>query len=65
MVAAITASLIYTSYYFVKALKSIINVLNNLEDASESIKETVKLKVLAAVPALLIALASKLIRKRR
>lgn len=55
----------FATYYLVKALKSITNILNNLEDAAVKAKEGIRIKVLAAVPAILLALASKLIRKRR
>lgn len=56
---------IYTTYYLVKALRAITNFLNNLEDAAISVKDRLTIRAMAAVPAILLALASKLIRKRR
>ncbi len=64
-IISIIVCTIYVTYYSVKALKSITNILNNLEDAAVNAKEGIRIKVLAAVPAILLALASKLIRKRR
>lgn len=51
----ITACIVYVSYYLVQTLKSITNLVNSLG----------KVKVLAAIPALLIALASKIIKRGR
>lgn len=56
---------IYTTYYLVKALRAITNFLNDLEGAAQTVKDGLTIRALAAVPAILLALASKLIRKRR
>ncbi len=62
---AITTCIIYITYYFVRTLKSITEVLNNLEDVALGIKEKLQVKALAAIPAILLTLVSKLIRRRR
>ena len=54
-VLIITACVVYITYYLVRALKSITNLANSLG----------RVKVLAAIPALLIALASKILKKGR
>lgn len=54
-VLIITVCVVYITYYLVQALRSVTNLANSLG----------KVKVLAAIPALLIALASKIIKKGR
>lgn len=54
---------VFTTYYFVQALKSITQLSDDLDETARSLKNKVQLKALAAIPALLIALAGKL-RKR-
>ena len=64
-IITIVVCAIYTTYYFVNALKSITNLLTNVEEAAQNVKDGLKIKALAAIPAILLSLASKLIRKRR
>ncbi|MDP3758517.1 MAG: hypothetical protein Q8Q86_02260 [Candidatus Daviesbacteria bacterium] len=61
----ITACIVLTTYYLVKALKSVINLTESLEETTENIKGKLQMKFLAAIPALLVALAGKLIKRRR
>lgn len=61
----ITACFVFATFYFVQALKSITNLADDLDGVTQSIKDKVALKTLAAIPALLIALVSKVIKKRR
>lgn len=56
---------VYTTYFFVKALKSITNLLSDVEEAAQNVKNGLKIKALAAIPAILLSIASKIIRKRR
>jgi len=61
----ITACIVYVSYYFVHALKSVTNLSDSLEDTIQGIKDKIQLKALAAIPALLVAIAGKIIKKKR
>lgn len=61
----ITACTVYMTYYLVQALKSITNLSNSWEDVTENIKEKIQMKALAAIPALLVALVTRILRKRR
>lgn len=61
----ITACIVLTTYYLVKALKSVINLTESLEETTENIKGKLQMKFLAVIPALLVALAGKLIKRRR
>ena len=53
----ITACILYTTYYFVKAVKSV----NNLTD---DLKGKVGLRALTALPSIMIALAGKFFKRR-
>ena len=64
-VLIITACIAYATYYFVQALKSITNLADDLVDTTQSIKQKIQLKALAAIPALLVALIGKVIKRRR
>lgn len=57
--------LIFTTIYLVKALKSFRNLIDDADNIAIGIKSGIKLKALAALPALLITLVSKIIRQRR
>lgn len=56
---------IFTTYYFIKVLKSITNLLSDVEEAAQNVKNGLKIKALAVIPAIILALAGKLINKRR
>ncbi len=61
----ITACIVYVSYFLVQALKSITNLSDSLEDTTQGIRDKIQLKALAAIPALLVAIAGKIIKKKR
>lgn len=60
----ITSCVLYITYYFVRALKTIINLTDNLEEAAQNIRGRLGIKALAYVPAVLIALISRFFKKR-
>lgn len=60
----ITVCIVYITYYLVKALKSITDLVDSLIDTTQNIKNKIQLKALVTVPALIIALVSKILRKR-
>lgn len=61
----ITACFVFATFYFIQALKSVTNLADDLDDLTQNIKSKIQLKALSAIPALLIALVSKVIKKRR
>ena len=61
----LVSCIIFITFYFVKVLKSFRDLLDDADNIAMGIKNGIKLKALAALPALLIALISKTIRKRR
>lgn len=64
-VLVITVCVVYISFYLVQALKSITNLSDDLGEIALNIKNKVAIKALAAIPALLVALVGKVIKKRR
>lgn len=61
----VTTCIVFVSYYLVGALKSVTRLAEDLDDVTQSLKNKVQMKALAAIPALLVALAGKVIRRRR
>ncbi len=57
--------ILFITFFLVKALRSVIGLIDNLEETTRGIKDKVQLRVLAAIPAILIALASKILKKGR
>ena len=64
-IIVLTSCIIYATYYFVQALKSMTQLTDDLDQTAQSLKNKVQMKALAAIPALLIALASKVIKRKR
>lgn len=60
----ITACIVFITYFLVQTLKSMTQLADNLDETTQGIKEKVQLRVLAAVPALIVALVSKVFKKR-
>ena len=61
----ITTCVALLTFYFIQALKAISSLADNLEDTTQSIKDKLRMKALTAIPALLIALASRVIKRKR
>lgn len=61
----VTACIVFVSYYFIQALKSMAALTDDLDEVAQILKNKVQMKVLAAIPALLVALAGKIIRRKR
>lgn len=53
----VTSCVVYITYYFVKALKSLINLTNDLEKKAG-------LKILAALPTALLAILGRFFKRR-
>ena len=61
----ITTCTVLLTYYLIQALKAISALADNLEDTTQSIKDKIQMKALSAIPALLVTLASKIIKRKR
>lgn len=64
-IIVITICIVFVTFFFVQALKSINSLASDISDTAQSIKEKLQFKALAAIPALLVALAAKVIRRKR
>lgn len=62
--AVIVGCILYTTYYFVQALKSVTNLIDSLEKTTENIKNRLGMKALALVPGIIVALVSRIFKKR-
>ncbi|MBU1000716.1 hypothetical protein KKE78_04970 [Patescibacteria group bacterium] len=58
-----TVCIVYVSYYLVKALKSITNLSDCLENTTQDIKEKIQTKTLTLIPAFLVAIAVKIMKQ--
>lgn len=61
----ITICLALLTLFFIQALRSIANMAEDISDTTQSIKDKIQMKALAAIPAILVALATKIIKRKR
>lgn len=61
----IVTCVVFITYYSVQALKSITQLSDDLGESAQNLKNKLQLKVLAAIPALLVALVGKIIKRGR
>lgn len=61
----VTACIVFVTYYFIQALKSMAQLTDDLDEIAQNLKNKLQMKALAAIPALLVALAGKVIRGKR
>lgn len=61
----ITICIIFITYFLVRALKAITNLANSLENASLDIKDRLQNRAFSLIPALLVALIGKILKKGR
>ncbi len=62
---AVTTCIVFVTIFFIRTLKAISLLADNLEDVTQNIKNKVQMKFLAAIPALLVALAGRVIKRKR
>ena len=64
-IVIITGCAITLTYFFVTALRAIQNMAENVASTTESLKNGVGIKMLAAVPSIFIALLGKFLKRGR
>lgn len=64
-IIVITICTVFITFFLIQALKSISNMASDISETAQGIKEKIQLKVLSAIPALLVALAGKIIKRKR
>lgn len=61
----ITACVVLITFYLISALKSVNQLAEDLDETVQGVKNKLSLKALSAIPALIVAVASKVIKKKR
>lgn len=61
----ITICIAFVSFFLVKALKAIINLTQSLEETSDNIKQKLQMRFLTAIPAILVALIGRFLKRGR
>lgn len=61
----IVACIVFVTFYLIKVLKSIANLADSVHNTTQGIKENLQLKLLAAIPALLVAIVGKILKRGR
>ncbi len=61
----ISICFIFITYYLVKTLKSVINLTDSLGETTQNIKEKIQMKVLTIIPALVVALIGRILKRGR
>ncbi len=61
----VTGCVVFMTYFFIQASKSVLNLADHLIDTTNGFRDKVGLKVLAAIPAILVSLIGRIIKKGR
>lgn len=61
----ITVCIALITYFFIKALKSIASLADSLENTAQDVREKIQMKTLRIVPALLVALVGRILKRGR
>lgn len=61
----ISVCFIFITYYLVKTLKSVINLTDSLGETTQNIKDKIQMKVLTVIPALVVALIGRILKRGR
>lgn len=64
-VIIVTACALYITYYLVQTLKSLTQLTNDLDETAENIKSKLQMKILATIPAILVSLVGRILKKKR
>lgn len=57
--------MVFTTYFLVQALRAITRLAEDLKETTEGFKGKVGLKMLAAIPSVILALVSRIIKIKR
>lgn len=60
----ITVCVLTITYFLIKTLKAITELSQSLANTTEGLRDNIKIRALTALPALVISLLGKLIRRR-
>ncbi|OGE28647.1 hypothetical protein A2867_04345 [Candidatus Daviesbacteria bacterium RIFCSPHIGHO2_01_FULL_40_11] len=61
----VTICIVYITYYLVQALKSVTNLTDSLGETTQNIKDKIQMKALTVIPALVVALIGRILKRGR
>jgi|Napbiome12C3dose_1001474.scaffolds.fasta_scaffold00001_321 hypothetical protein len=61
----ISACVVIITFFLIKALKAVIRLADSLQDTSQSIKEKIQMRFLATLPAIVLGILGKIIKRGR
>lgn len=61
----IVACIALVTFYLIKALKSITNLAESVSDTTQNIKDKLQMRAWAIIPALLVAIVRRIIKRGR
>ncbi|MCR4305601.1 MAG: hypothetical protein NUV73_00780 [Candidatus Daviesbacteria bacterium] len=61
----ISACIVTITFFLIKALKAITNLADSLQDTSQSIREKIQMRFLAALPAIVLGMLGKILKRGR
>ena len=61
----ISACVVATTFFLIKALKAITNLADSLQDTSQSIREKIQMRFLVALPAIVLGILGKILKRGR
>lgn len=61
----ITICSVIVTYFLIKTLKAVQSMIDNVSETTENFKSKIGLRLLSAIPSLLIALAGKFLKRGR
>lgn len=60
----ITLCIIFVTYFLIKALKSITDLANSLQNTTQIFREKIQMNILRLIPAVLVGLIGRFFKKR-
>ncbi len=61
----ISACAVIITFFLIKALRAIIRLADSLQDTSQSIREKIQMRFLAALPAIVLGILGKILKRGR
>lgn len=61
----ITFCIIFVTYFLIKALKSITDLADSLQNTTQIFREKIQMNILRLIPAVLVGLIGRFFKKRR
>lgn len=56
--------IVFTTFFLIQALKAVTSLAEDLKETTQGLKDKAGIKMLAAVPAVLVALLGRILKRR-